>query len=471
MASSSTNADASRRSELVASATAEERADPAWAWSAYQPDTRRPWDLTRAAHLYRRAAFGANWHQLQQTLSEGPQRTIDRLLKPQADADAFNRTLDDYEDATRSTEGLRAWWLRRMIETPHPLLEKMTLFWHSHFATNGAAVKQTKLMRQHVRCLRRHALGSFASLLQAMSRDPALLIWLGADANRKAAPNESFVKPLMETFTLGLGNFSEDDIRAASQAFTGWFVFRDQLRYIPREHDETPKRVLGREGNFAGEDVIKILLNHPATPRTLARRLYRWLISEHDQPSEALLAPLAESLAQNYKLSSVVETMLRSNLFFSAHAYRARVKCPVEFAVGIAHALEGMLSTTQLAEDLAELGQNLYHPPTVKGWAGGRHWINATALTQRHNLALVLLQGEDPYGDKLDPWAVARKHQRPTPESAAQFLLELFVQDDLDPSVREALLQEVSMRGDGDTEVLLRRLAHAVVTLPEFQLA
>ncbi|MHC4520943.1 MAG: DUF1800 domain-containing protein, partial [Planctomycetota bacterium] len=455
MASSSGNMTTSSRSVPVAPAAARQLADPAWAWAPYEPDDRRPWNLAFAAHLYRRAAFGANWQQLQQALADGPRRTVDRLLGPEADVDTFNRTHDSYEDATGSVEGLRAWWLRRMIETPHPLLEKMTLFWHSHFATNGAAVKQTGLMRQHVRLLRRHALGSFAVLLQALSGDPALLVWLGAGENRKAAPNDSFVRPLMETFALGAGNFSEDDITEAARAFTGWFVFRDQLRYIPREHDETPKRVLGRRGNFAGEDVIKIVLEQATTPRTLVRKLYRWLISEQDQPSEALLAPLAESLAQNYKISSVVETMLRSNLFFSPQSYRARVKCPVEFAVGTVNALEAMIPTTQLAEDLAELGQNLYHPPTVKGWAGGPHWINTTALTQRHNLALALLQGEDPYGNRLDPWAIARKHQYSTPESAAQFLLQLFVQDDLDPGVREALLQDVPTRRNDDTGALL----------------
>jgi uncharacterized protein (DUF1800 family) len=357
-----------------------------------------------------------------------------------------------------------------MIETPHPLLEKMTLFWHSYFATNGGTVKQAGLMTNHLRLLRRHALGSFASLLQEISRDPALLVWLGADTNRKAAPNDSFVRPLLETFTLGPGHFSAEDIQEAARAFTGWFVFRDQLRYIPREHDETPVRLLGREGHATGDDVIKTLLEQQATPRTVVRKLCRWLISEESQPSEALVAPLAASLAEDYNIAGVVETMLRSNLFFCGQSYRARVKCPVEFAVGIVTALEGMVSTTQLAQDLAELGQDLCHPPTVEGWAGGRHWIDSAALAQRHNLALTLLQGDKPYGDKLDPWSVARRHERTDPESATQFLLKLFVQDDVDLSVRETLL-EAARDGEADTPAVLRRLAHVIVTQPEYQLA
>jgi uncharacterized protein (DUF1800 family) len=366
---------------------------------------------------------------------------------------------------------LRAWWLRRMIETPHPLQEKMTLFWHGHFSTNGGALKQPRLMREHVQLLRHHALGSFAPLLQALARDPALLQWLGADANRKAAPNENFVGPLLETFTLGSGQFSDDDVHEAARAFTGWFVLRDRLRYIPREHDEGTKQILGQTGEFTGEDVIRIVLEQPATPRTLVRELYRWLICETQEPSDDLIAPLAESFAADYDISTVLEMILRSNLFFSSHAYRQRIKNPVEFAVGIVHALEGMVSTTALAEDVAGLGQDLCHPPTVQGWPGGRHWIDSVTLTRRHNLASALLQGGDPYGNKLDPWAVAQRHGCADAASAAQFLLELFLQDDLDPDVHEILLRNVQEDASTDKAAALDRLAQAAVTLPEYHLA
>lgn len=459
----------------IGPATAAELADPGWAWAAYEPDARRPWNMALAAHLYRRAAFGADWEQLQRAISEGPQRTVDGLLRPEADVQAFNRTCDEYEDAAAgSLDGLRAWWLRRMIETPHPLLEKMTLFWHGHFATNGDAVKQPRLMREHIRLLRRHALGSFDALLRGICRDPALLLWLGADANRKAAPSDSLVRPLMETFTLGPGNFSDEDVREAARAFTGWFVLRNQLRYLPREHDDAVGHILGRQGRFTGDDVVQIVLEQSATPRTLVRKLYRWLICETEDPAETLIAPLAQSLAEDYRVSGVLETMLRSNLFFSRLSYRARIKCPVEFAVGIIHALEGMVSTTRLAQDVAELGQDLCHPPTVKGWRGGWHWIDSATLVRRHNLCLALLRGGDPYGDKLDPWAVARRHGCATAESAAQFLLELFLQDDLAPGVRGALPQDVQAHatdGDGEPGAVLRRLTHAIVTLPEYHLA
>ena len=297
-----------------------------------------------------------------------------------------------------------------------------------------------------------------------------MLVWLGADVNRKATPNDSFIRPLLETFTLGPGHFAEDDVRAAARAFTGRFVLRGQLRYLPQEHDETVKRLLGQEGNFAAEDVMRIVLEQPATARMVVRRLYRWLISETAEPSDALIAPLAESFAVDYDVAGLVETMLRSNLFFSQQAYRQRIKCPAEFGLGIARALEGMVSATQLAQDVANLGQDLCRPPTVKGWTGGRYWINTATLVGRHNLAAALLQSGKPYDSKLDPWALAQKRGCATPESAARFLLELFVQSDLESDAREELLAIVR-EGDSGPAATLRHLACAVATLPEYQLA
>ena len=451
-------------------AQTEKPPDPRWAWAAYEPDVERPWNLARAGHLYRRAAFGASWEQLQQALVDGPQRTIDKLLKPQAEAAQFNRTYDEYEAATGSVDQLRAWWLRRMIQTPYPLQEKMTLFWHSHFATNAEKVKSARLMQQHVRLLRSQALGSFRILLEGISQDPAVLLWLGAEASRKAQPNENLARAIMETFTLGPDHCTEDDIRAASRAFTGWFVLRNKLRYIPREHDGNEKQILGRKGNFTRDDVTRIILEQPATSRRFVRKLYRWLISETEQPEEALISPPAESFAKDYDVLKLVETMLRSNLFFSAATYRRRIKSPAEFAIGIVKALEGTISTTQLANDLADLGQNLYNPPTVKGWAGGQHWINSTAIVARQNLASALLRGSGPYGNKLDPWAVAQRHGCTTPESTRRFLLDLFLQGGLGGDVYDALPKTPHRQNDDPGE-RTRYLAHVIVTLPEFHLA
>lgn len=442
--------------------------DPRVAWAAYEPNGDRPWNLALAGHLYRRAAFGASWGRLQQALSDGPQRTIDKLVRPAGDIAGFNQTHDDYEAATDSIEQLRAWWLRRMIQSPHPLQEKMTLFWHGHFATNAEKVKSGRLMREHVALLRSQALGSFAILLEGISKDPAMLLWMGAETSRKARPNENLARTIMEHFTLGADNCSESDIREASRAFTGWLVLRSKLRYISREHDSGTKQILGQQGNFTRDDVLRIILEQPATSHRIIRKLYRWLISETQQPDDALIEPLAKSFAKDYDVSKLVETMLRSNLFFSAAAYRRRIKCPTEFAIGIVKALENTVSTTQLAKDIADIGQNLYHPPTVNGWAGGQHWIDSAAIVGRQNLTWAMLRGTDPYGKKLNPLAVAQRHGYSEFESASRFVLDLFLQGDVDEGVYDKLTQ---IAQEGNLEKRMRCFAHAAATLPEFHLA
>ena len=447
--------------------------DPQWAWARYRPDAAHPWNLAMAGHLYRRAAFGADWDRLRQALADGPQKTIDRLLKPQGDAETFNRTYDDYEASaagSESADNLRPWWLRRMIQTPHPLLEKMTLLWHSHFAVSNFKVKNARLMQQHVQLLRNNALGSFESLLGAICEDPAMLISVDAAENRKARPNNNFAGVLFDAFTVGPGNYTENDIHESARAFTGWFVRRGESLFIRHQHDDKPKRIFAQAGSFAGADVVRILLRQPATAQMVVRKLYRLLICETEQVQDRLVAPLAESFAKDYDISRLVGTMLRSNLFFSSAAYRRRVKCPVEFAVGIVRGLEAMVSTTQLAEDTANLGRNLYHPPTVKGWTGGKYWINDATLMGRHNLAVAMLAGSGPYGGKLDPWAVAGRHEHTTLDSATQFAIDLFLQGDIPENTRNALT-ETAAKNKGKPADVMRQCVHAIVTLPEFHLA
>jgi uncharacterized protein (DUF1800 family) len=448
-------------------------ADPDWSWARYQPDARRPWNLALAGHLYRRAAFGANWSELQLALNVGPQLTIDKLLQPRTDAIAFNHTYDQYDAAAAgggSAESLRGWWLRRILQTPSPLLEKMTLFWHNHFAIDNTAVKSGSLMLQYMKILRRNALGSFRDLLTEMVRDPAMLMSLGGGTNRKAQPNENFVRPLFDTFTLGPGEATEKDVQEAARTFTGLFVFKGRLRDIPREHDDGVKHILGQTGNFTRNDVVRIVLEQKATARHLIRKLYRRLISETADPAPEIIEPLAEKFAQDYNIKQLVVTMLRSNLFFSPAAYRQRIKSPLDFSVNLIQGLEGMVSTTQLGQDLAALGQNLYHLPTVHGWTGGTHWIDSTAVTGRFNLAGALLGEEKSYADKLNPWQVAAKHGHNTTKSAAQFMVNLFLQDDLDASVRNTLWKKLDGIESADPEETIRRFVHKIVILPEFQL-
>ena len=446
-------------------------ADPRTAWTPYEPDARRPWTLAMAGHLFRRAAFGATWTELQRALGDGPAAAVDRLLRPEGDLAAFHREYDEYDaGAAGGVEARRAWWLRRMIHSPHPLLERMTFFWHDFFGVGASRVGDAALMAQHIALLRRHALGSFAQLLKAVARDPATLVALGAEANRKARPNEHLARTLLERYSLGPGNFSDADVREVARAFTGWFVLRSELRYFEREHDGEDKRILSREGRFDDQQAVAVLLAQRATARTVVRRLYRCLVSETDEPDEALLAPLVESFAEDYDVARLVETMLRSRRFFSAAAYRQRVKGPVELAVGLARGLEASIPTAPLGRALAGLGQNLLDPPTGEGWAGGRHWINRATLVGRHNLTAAMLSAREPYGPSVDPAALAARHGRAQADAAATFLVELLLQGDVGDARIEAVRKALPT-DRGDPAAGVRAWAAALAALPEYQMA
>jgi uncharacterized protein (DUF1800 family) len=440
--------------------------DPHWAWAPYRADAQRPWDLRRAGHLYRRAAFAANWDQLQRALVEGPQRTIDRLLEPAGDVAAFQQTYDEYE-ATAGDDGdnVSQWWLRRMIDSPHPLLEKMTLFWHNHFAAGIFKVGSGEWMRRYVQLLRTHALGRLEPLMHAMAHDLAVLKGLGANANSRSDLNENFARGLLELYCLGPGQSSPRDIHEAARAQTGWLIERGQLRYFERLHDSDVKTIFGQRGNWTVDDLLRIAVAQPATARWIVRKLYRWLVSESETPSDALLAPLIESYAKDHDMSRLVGTVLRSNLFFSATAYRQRIKSPVEFAVGVIHSLEQLVPTPPLVADLVAMGQNLCDPPTSKGWEGGRTWITSATLIVRDNLAAALLAPEGRYEGKLDPQVVLGRHGV-RDRAVAKCWWDLLLQGDVRPEVRAALWS-----GRRESSSSSRTMVHGIITLPEFQLA
>ena len=449
---------------------AAEPVDPSRAWAAYEPSSACPWTLARAAHLWRRAGFGATWEELRQALGDGPRKTVDRLLKGHGDVAAFNRTFDENErmvSSGGSAEPLRAWWLRRMIQTPHPLLEKMTLFWHDFVAASAARVGNGSLVCRHIQLLRSAALGSFPSLLAGVTRDAMVFLSLGAKANRKAMPDDNLARQLLCRWTVGPAACTESDVRQAARAMTGWFVLRDELRHFDREHDDGPKTVLGKAGRFNDQDVVRIAATHPAAARNVVRRLYRWFLDECDAPDEALIAPLVRSFAADGDIARLVETMLRSNLFFRDRMLRRRVKRPTEFAVGIVRALEGNAATSPLADDLAALGENLCYPPTRDGWEGGRYWINRATVIGRGNLAGALLAPSGRYEGKLDVPAVARRHGQADAESAGRFLLDLLLQPAQEAAGR--LLRELPSQGDLPER--LRTFVHVIATQPEFQLA
>jgi uncharacterized protein (DUF1800 family) len=458
--------------------------DPERAWAAFQPDRSRPWDLEAVSHLHRRAAFAAPWSVLERDLKDGPDASIKRLLDgestagdgtPAAEFATFLGAMAARLGPTAELEGLQAIWLYRMIFSPHPLRERMTLFWHNHFATSIAKVKNSALMQRQNDLLRAQALGDFRGLLRAIGKDPAMLIWLDSTVNKKAHPNENYAREVMELFSLGRGHYSEKDVQEAARAFTGWFVIQDEFSVVPRQHDDGPKTVLGRTGSWSGDDIPAILVEQPACADWICRKLFRYFVSESHPPSEALIAPLARAFRESDCQARVpVAMILHSNLFFDPIMRRRRVKCPVEFAVGTVRSLEILRPTVApaaLARACVQMGQSLYEPPSVAGWEWGRTWINSTTMLARTNLALALLSDDDEaMGHRCDPAKLAARHGFRRPEEAARFLIHLLVPGTVEPSVKESILKAAAAKSaDGDSAA--RDAARRILNLPEYQLA
>ena len=432
--------------------------DPAHAWSAFEATPGDPWDLARVAHLHRRAGFMAPWSILNRDKAAGLGPSVERLLEgepksgdgmPAAEHESLMEVMAGRVAASGNLARLQGSWLYRMIFTPHPLRERMTLFWHNHFATSNAKVNNTGLMQRQSDILRRNALGKFPPMLREMAKDAAMLQWLDCTANRKAHPNENYAREVMELFTLGRGHYSEKDVQEAARAFTGTFVQNDQYRAVPSQHDDGDKTVLGKTGKFQGDDVAAILLDQPACAEFLARKLYRHFISEVETPAPALIAPLADALRKSdYDIRSVVSLILRSRLFHDPATRRKRVKSPVEFAVGTVRALEILqptLSADALSEAIGRMGQALFAPPSVAGWEGGPAWINTTTTLARSNFALGVLGKDGGLGGRFVP-----------KKGDASYYVDLLVQDAFDATVRGKIR--------GEEAVTL------VLTSPEYQL-
>ncbi len=280
---------------------------------------------------------------------------------------------------------LRAWWIEEMRVTPSPLTERMTLFWHNHFVSSAQKVRYARLMYAQNATLRANALGNFGTLLHAASKDPAMLVYLDGAQSRKQQPNENFAREGMELFTLGEGHYTEQDIKEAARAFTGWSVDRDTgaYRYRPALHDNGVKAVFGRSGNLDGDAVLDLILERPETARFIVAKLWREFISPEPDPRE--VERIAQVLREHdYDLQPALRALFLSPAFWAEDNRGTLVKSPVELVVGTLRQLEVEPSASlPFAVAVAGMGQTLFAPPNVKGWPGGEVWINSTTLLAR----------------------------------------------------------------------------------------
>ncbi len=389
-------------------------------WAVYTPDTKQPWDLRRVVHLHRRAAFAGTWNELQRDLKDGPEAAVARLVNGTANLhtghefDATARLLFDAAQSQGEIGRLKAGWFYRFLFGPHPLLEKLTLLWHDHFATAHAKVDDATLMRRQNDTLRQHAFGKFADLLNAAVREPALLLYLDAQTNRKGRANENLGRELMELFTLGVGHYSEADVKGAARALTGWSVEEGQFVEVAERHDDGEKIILGQSSKFDGTKLLALLLKQPAVAERIVGKLARQFFGDGGLSSDAAKQLAAGLRERDLNIGWAVETILKSTLFFDAANIRNRVLGPVEFVVGTARSLElfdPAPSTLAMADWSARIGQDLFDPPNVGGWPTGKKWIHSRSWIARSNYAAALVAGPNSgRSEPYDPAAQTKKH-------------------------------------------------------------
>jgi uncharacterized protein (DUF1800 family) len=396
------------------------------------------WSYSRAAHLIERAGFGGTPEQIQRLASMTPQQVVDALVDyeavdarnfkpfdesgiwdpgmdpfPPSRAEAVRRAREHGEalgekvlpvGAKRrlqpvvdkffysltanqiETQRLGLWWANRMLSSPRPLEEKLTLFWHGHFASSEGKIRDYRMMLRQNVMFRERASGQLRDLLVSILKDPAMLVYLDNGENVKKHPNENFGRELLELFTLGVGNYTEHDIREASRAFTGWTNDVLTFRFDAEQHDFGEKEFLGRKGNFNGEDIIDIILAQPVAGEFVAGKLYRFFV--RDEITGSTRTALGRTFRDSgYQMKPLLKRIFLSKDFYSPAAYATQIKSPVQLVVSTYKkmGLTEVPTIPDFGRMTSGLGQALFNPPNVAGWAGGRSWITPATLLQRGN--------------------------------------------------------------------------------------
>jgi uncharacterized protein (DUF1800 family) len=382
------------------------------------------WTWEKARHLLFRAGFGGKKQEIENVLDKGLSNTLDHLLSGPTrelpvpgwleedkalDRRAMRRMSEQERQALQKrarqhTRELQGDWVHFMITTPTAadmLHEKMSFFWHSHFATSAQKVKATPFIYNQLELLHDHALGNFGDLLHAIIRDPAMLRYLDNDQNRKGKPNENLARELMELFSLGSGNYTEQDIREGARALTGWSIEPYQFRFRPFQHDNGRKTILGRTGNFDGDDFVDVILEQPACAEFITRKL--WVYFGNEDPKEEVIKALADKFRESkHDIKTLLREIFSHPEFYSDEVMGSQIKSPIQLVVGAARTLELSVSNFEFyGRTLLMLGQVPYLPPNVKGWPGGRAWIDTSRLVTRYTFAEIIAEGKIPA--EIDP--------------------------------------------------------------------
>jgi uncharacterized protein (DUF1800 family) len=468
------------------------------------------------AHLMRRAGFGATRDELSSYAARGYEETVEELLDASGSPAMTDDLIRRYHHELSGMMGQThtpSYWLYRMISTDAPMREKMALFWHGIFATGYPKVVQGKVLMDQIRMFRLYGLGSFRTLLVELSRDPAMIAWLDNNNNHNGAINENFGRELLELFSLGVGNYTEQDIKECARAFTGWTIAnndymmlrseRDSIwpygriswhfEYHQEDHDDGEKEFLGERGRFNGEDIVDIICKQQATARFIARHLYHFFVADEPPvpqwPYKAPRDPEAIEIlsrayfASNYDMRSVLRVLFNSEFFKSRESWYEKVKSPAELVAGVLRLTgefdQARRQILERSQQMMYMGQQLINPPSVEGWHQGIEWIDTGTLVERLNFSAAQ------FGDMKKPGVramigriLADRGGVVSPERLVQGCLDQMGAISVSEDTRASLVQFASKEGDiqldeaGPDEHAKQRVADlfqlAAVT-PEFQ--
>jgi uncharacterized protein (DUF1800 family) len=458
-------------------------------------------DIALMAHLMRRAGFGASRAELEARAAKGYAATVEELLHTEQSAPADEYVLLRYQPGALLPGGMPPMgninWMFHMVNTQRPLEEKMTLFWHHVFATGNSKVDNYDQLLEQISMFRRLGMGNYRELLLALAKNPAMIYWLDNNENHKRAVNENWGRELLELFSLGVGNYTEKDVREASRAFTGWTIapkiprlpygrFPWQFEYLPQDHDDSEKEFLGHKGRFNGDDIINIIVQQPACHRFIARHLYNFFVADEPQvPSWSITPPrdpqAIDTLAQafkdsGYELRAVLSVLFNSDFFKEARF--AKIKSPAEMVVGTLRLTGGAeLPRPNYGEEVAMqptyMGQDLLNPPSVEGWHTGKEWINSGSLMSRINFVADMVGNVNLPGVR-DMITRLQAMGTLTPEALVDACLDLMGPLEVGTETRQELIEQARDGGAlnwsaPDAETRVTELLQLIVAMREFQ--
>lgn len=497
--------------------------------ASLNPISEKAWGFEQARHLLWRAGFGGTARQINTLVKWGPVKSVDHLLNfdsvktEDVKADLFDKDIirpandeergeiararraGDEEAVTRlrarrqeaerldrqQMRDVQHWWLKRMIETPRPLEEKLTLFWHGHFATSFRTIENSYHMFVQNQLFRANAAGNFGKLLYAIIRDPAMIAYLDNNDSRKGRPNENLARELMELFSLGVGNYTEQDIKEGARALTGFTFDDDAFVFQKNNHDTGVKQILGKRGSLDGDGFVSAILEQPACARYLCGKLYRYFVldmptgrRELDAAAKAACSQMEATLiSSRYEIRPVLRRLFLSEHFYQPEVMNEQIKSPAQLVVGAIRSMNvPARDLGTLLDAMSLMGQNLFFPPSVKGWDGGRSWINTATLFTRQNILCYLIAGRtlagfDPLAnqERFDPAELLHGldvESRPSAERIAEHLLKICVGRTEAHNVETLVgaLGRKGASGSGLTDDTVQQLALLISAMPEYQL-